>query len=1732
MRKNATYWGLGLLVALGLSATAASNWGNIARFSAATSVVADAEDEAGIKVSWNETIQKQFDEWAAENKTSEINEWKKYATPVSVTPAPGATVNTSSALSKVTVTFYKNISLLRECQGDILVQRGGQTIQTIKPSDIKNVNSTGAYDITVNIDPLTVAGEYTIKFPEALVYCSELDNSKGQNSFAFEWNFTVQKDYAFTTAPANAEFAKLSEGQQFTMTFPEGVTVSIDRDIAEPDQWTDGARVIFRNGSDVKLEDAVAVTLKADGNKLIATLDDNWYGNMTSNSNTSQNYWAYIRIPAGAVTITDGTEVTKLPAFSAGHYYTYAIPSQNIQVTPAPSESLVSADIFKEIRIKVTDLPGDFAYATSTVVSQQPVVVSYDPETGKLGTTNMATYAPPVADEKDPTTMVYTMKDPTNATAVLNNPQLWEKGYYAIKLPKNLIKRTDADAGLNGIGNIITEVKPYYVDGVAFVAASSFNPAAGVVDPTTGLGQIRIGFASAMEAIADKHIKIYKEGDEANLINDIEVTDARYVSIFDSGKNVVITLPNAVKNVQGNYVMTIDEGAFRQASGNRLLSAPIKNVYEFPEVIPNEVAPSNGEWLSEISAITLTYPGATAIKINNDPATIDFKRGANFNNATAVAANLITATAEGNVVTLTPKAVYKTANANPIFIQVPGGFFTVTKDGKEYPNVPMTLTYHVDNFKGLSVSPSGTVNVGQMAKVKVFPPEGYTIVGQGSGNCKLYVAPASFGEAQPTGTSDTFMVYNVEKDEDGNLIKNEDGSVNIVSNGDYAAEAIPSGDYVLRLTGTFLQLGDADGNTLATNTYKGPNDFNYTLTNETQTLPLSININSSVETLPTSYTISAEGGALSYFTGFDKTISLKMGSLYYNFNQEFKDGKLILTLTDEDLEKIYAKNTYTDYSIVVRVNNTSLGEIPAGAFEVTAPDGKKYLNERAVFNFKVTGPISDPYYTVTPAAGTYKIAENPAGLTSVNIATDKDINLDLNPNNTINGMILKDGESIGSFNEYSAEILDNGSIEINLGMNLDQTAEYTLIFPRGYFLIGELKTPSDEYSLTYNVEGLESIAVASLTPADDAVINTFSGVTLNFDNVEIASVSSAVDIIYTVQNPAVSSFPSQGYKLVPVVGVDKKSVLLTFTEEDENALKQSGNWPVADPGFYTVNIDPNAVVITDTEGKQYGNAFTKASYTLVPETKIAYTPADGVYVSELSEMTLAFSDMQTVAKNAMAFGEPTLVNGEETIPVTVSVDKNTLIVSPTTALTAIADYELTVPAQYLLLTPSAEGRAPYFNGEIKHTFSIGEKPAFTRAYPVSGENLELFTNNIIYFNTTPSRNRDCEEVATLSFNGQVIKSTSNKSGNIMAYPAAEDDPNSISLNWTRDKNEFKPGEYTVNIPAGFVLLGGVPCDAIELNYTVLAPLAVTVSPLDGSSLETLDKVVFTYSDATAIKDNEMYGGEQYSGDNVVNGIHITSLEGDGYYDFEVNIDGNVITLALKEAAKLPGGNTIVVLPAGAFDLTLADGTVKKNDRLSVTYVTPNIPVPTLDFEMVDGKYNVDVFNKQEVTATLPEGEAFGIINSGTPLILKAVKEDGTLSETMSSWAYDYNEYGAAYGKNSIKFTCASTPLAEVAPGKYIVYFKRGSLSTIKHEGEELDPDVTYGGDCTFSNCQISWYLDVVSPDSVDSIYGDTDIFNIYTTDGKIVKINGNIDDVKGLDAGLYVINGRTTYIRK
>ena len=268
-----------------------------------------------------------------------------------------------------------------------------------------------------------------------------------------------------------------------------------------------------------------------------------------------------------------------------------------------------------------------------------------------------------------------------------------------------------------------------------------------------------------------------------------------------------------------------------------------------------------------------------------------------------------------------------------------------------------------------------------------------------------------------------------------------------------------------------------------------------------------------------------------------------------------------------------------------------------------------------------------------------------------------------------------------------------------------------------------------------------------------------------------------------------------------------------------------------------------------------------------------------------------------------------------------------------------------------------------------------------------------------------------------------------------------------------------------------------------LNYNIVpgAPELV-VTPADGEEVKELVNFTLTWNGATEVEINP---------DLMVGGAKLYAVTENGK-ELQSDLicspagDKSVVLDIMDLAKPMPNGQYVLEVPAEMFT---ANGFA--NEALTATYTLSGL---VYNFEVLEAPFNkikltVENCDELKVREDCPDKATLWYVTGGE----KQVGEYNVVS----------------VGDNVVELTL--TEAVEVMDGDYIVWLPEGYFWV----GNDQSKDVKYV---------------IEGVVSVETIGEDAN-FDIYSVNGMIIKRNGNKADLKALDPGIYVVNGKKVLVK-
>ena len=528
--------------------------------------------------------------------------------------------------------------------------------------------------------------------------------------------------------------------------------------------------------------------------------------------------------------------------------------------------------------------------------------------------------------------------------------------------------------------------------------------------------------------------------------------------------------------------------------------------------------------------------------------------------------------------------------------------------------------------------------------------------------------------------------------------------------------------------------------------------------------------------------------------------------------------------------------------------------------------------------------------------------------------------------------------------------------------------------------------------------------------------------------------------------------------------------------------------PITTSGEYTVVIEDSVYVTGEGFGQEKNASPVYLNYTVLAAPQAVITvessdPANESTVESLSQVMIEFSEEVYGKDETVYFFDP--VNYVQ-YPATFQVNpknRKVAMVSLAEPITEAGNYRLTLEEG--VVGDQAWNDSGYMTGKVNVGttlfFTVGSGSQggddFFTADPANGSTVDALSHIKITF----------KDHSSIGSGMIVVKKDGEQIGKI---DAQWDDDWDNDYDFHIYYSSEKPGVYTFEIPEGYFVIGGNNAPAFTLTYTVgNGGGAVTsdwkTDPADGSTVTSL-KTIHVWNTTVS----EMGCG---SGKITVkrDGVELEKIS-----DASFGVDWNELVISTSVEYTEDGTYTFEA-PEGFF----LDGSGNALPAVTFTYyigngggaVTSDWKTDPADGSTVTSLKTIHVWN----TTVSEMGCGSGKIT---------VKRDGVELEKISdaSFGVDWNELVIS---TSVEYTEDGTYTFEAPEG----FFLDGSGNAL--------PAVTF-----------TYYIGEAA--GIDNINADADgKVNVYSLDGKTVKMNATNDELKSL-RGIYIINGKKVIRRK
>lgn len=516
------------------------------------------------------------------------------------------------------------------------------------------------------------------------------------------------------------------------------------------------------------------------------------------------------------------------------------------------------------------------------------------------------------------------------------------------------------------------------------------------------------------------------------------------------------------------------------------------------------------------------------------------------------------------------------------------------------------------------------------------------------------------------------------------------------------------------------------------------------------------------------------------------------------------------------------------------------------------------------------------------------------------------------------------------------------------------------------------------------------------------------------------------------------------------------------------------------------------------------------------EPRMVVTPKPGATVTAITSdvITISFENVTEVKINDYAliedYSKINIIKPDgsyfRTMPVAIEGETNKFRLVNFDG----SDFSLTAEGTYGIWINGFPQPAFFMDGvaapEFYEKSLITVAPYTYVAEPAEGIVASIETVALSFDPAIEGMNKDAAGNVVLYKNGEELESLPVSDLMIIGWGAM----GSQSLAMEFSKSYTDAGEYKIVIPEGAVqLAGGITNKEITLNYAIVSEggeWTAVANPAPGV-VEELTDIIVTFEGASQLSVSPEAGPNDfpYYGTVAEDGT-VTKVP----YSIFTWVDGsNKISLGIQnEQEKLTEpGKYAIIIPAA---YCLVDGIAMTEDLRFDYTIEGAQPEYTVIINPADGS-TVNGEQLYEITVTFDGA--------------KAIELNGDQSTTFQQLDENGNPIANIYQNMSAEGNVAKFTVMELhkpyleAAGTFQFTIPVGMV-TITDNNDVVGKNK--------ENIVATYYSNGVG---VDTIGVDAKDLNIYTVNGMLIKRNGTYEDVKALEPGIYIINGKKFYVK-
>ncbi|MGM9804118.1 MAG: Ig-like domain-containing protein [Muribaculaceae bacterium] len=634
---------------------------------------------------------------------------------------------------------------------------------------------------------------------------------------------------------------------------------------------------------------------------------------------------------------------------------------------------------------------------------------------------------------------------------------------------------------------------------------------------------------------------------------------------------------------------------------------------------------------------------------------------------------------------------------------------------------------------------------------------------------------------------------------------------------------------------------------------------------------------------------------------------------------------------------------------------------------------------------------------------------------------------------------------------------------------LTDAHKYNVYVP--YFVIVNQEYNETEAKYGRYMKGLEiNFTISSLYANYDFATDPIAGSTVT----TLSAISCTTKPNANLSTELISPTRSEDAFVYVVNESDEKVTDCTINDDVPLGFGIVLNTPITESGKYFVVIEPGVYCTGEGYNVVANEDAVRIPYTVLsaPQEVITITATDPV-----SESTV-----ESLSQIMVEFSEP--VYGDD-VTITVANKANytsfegTLTINPklrTVGMITLEE-EITEEGTYTVYIPSnVVGDELWYNND----HLTGNCNALALMYFTIGGT----SGGDDFFTVDPANGSTVESLShiKITFNqeggiGSGMITVKKDGVQVEKIDAKYDDDFDNVYDFHIYYDATEEGEYTFEVPEGYFVLNGNAAPAFTLTYYIGGTSGgddfFTVDPANGSTVESLSHIKITFNQEGGIGSGMITVKKD--------GVQVEKIDAkydddfDNVYDFHIYYDATEegeYTFEVPEGYFVLNGNA-----APAFTLTY--------------YVKPDWTTDPANGSTVSSLHVIKVWNNTVSLMGLGSGKI-------------SVKKDGVEIEEISQGEYgeDWNQANLTL---STEYTESGVYTLEVPEGFFLDEY-----------GYAL-PAVTF-----------TYYI---STSGINSIFADENATaNIYTTDGRILKVNATKSDVNDLNNGIYIIGNQKVII--